>query len=354
MSTILQDRKGQILRILIEEYISRPVAVSSEAISRSSSLGLSPATIRNELAKLEETGYLTRPHTSSGSIPTDKGYRYYVETLLEIKELPQEQQARIRKVFHNEEREFDEWFRLAAAILAGLSQYFALVTEPKAPKSRLKHVELVLLRDYKALLIVVFDQARLRQQIVTFNSLVSQEELSLTAQKFTFILEGHTAPQIIKKKFELKPVEEQILNIILSLMDSGADIEFTETYIDGIRYILIYPELASNERTKKLMEMVEKKELEKLILPRIYTKRGIQVVIGDENPEEALKHCSIVISRYGIPGEIGGIIGLLGPTRMNYGWAISATRFLCSILSEFTNEIYGNPAQSRSKFKNYN
>lgn len=341
MDIILQERKELILKILVNEYISKAIPVSSEAISKNYSLGLSSATVRNELAILEESGYVVKPHTSAGSIPTDKGYRYFVESLLDIKEIPSEEQTRIRKSFRQEKREVDELFHLAATLLASLSQYFALVTLPKAPGSRLKHVEILLIRDCIALTILVLDQARLMQQLITFDYPVTQKELSLAAEKFNNNCAGMTVAEIVKNRFEPNHLEGQILPIILSLMEAGANLEFSEACVDGIRHILDHPELAKNEKTKTLLEMVERKTLEKEILPRLSTKLGIQVIIGDENPEDAMKHCSVIISRYGVPGEIGGIIGLLGPTRMNYGWAIPITRLLASILSEFTVEIYG-------------
>lgn len=351
MDTVLQERKELILKILVNEYIARAIPVSSDAISKNYSLGLSPATIRHEMARLEESGYVVKPHTSAGSVPTDKGYRYYVESLLDIKEVPPDEQTRIRRTFHQEKREVEELFHLAATLLAGLSQYFALVTLPKSPKSRLKHVEILLVKDYIALTILVLDQARLGQHLITFNYPVTQKELSLAAQKFNDIGEGLTTAEILKKKIELNHLEEQVLPIILSLMDAGENLEFSEAYVDGMRHILDHPEFARNEKTKGLLELVERNTLEKRILPKLSTKRGIQVIIGEENPEETMKHCSIIISRYGVPGEIGGIIGLLGPTRMNYGWAISVARFLTGILSEFTVEIYGTHNLVRTKHK---
>lgn len=350
MYSILQERKELILKILVNEYISKAVPVSSEIITRNYSLGFSSATIRNELAKLEELGYVAKPHTSAGSIPTDKGYRYYVESLLDVQEVPAEEQSKIRKSFHQDRRELDELFRLAAALLAGLSQYFALVTLPKASRTRLKHVELVLIREYIALIVLVLDQARLRQQLITFDFPVTQKELGLATDRLNEMYQGLTIAEIQKRDNELTHLEEEVLPVVVGLMDSGANQEFSEAYVDGIRHILHHPELARNEKTKNLLELVERKTLETQILPRLSTKRGIQVIIGEENPEEAMKHCSIVISRYGVPGEIGGIIGLLGPTRMNYSWAISITRFLTNVLSEFTVEVYGTRNLTRTKY----
>lgn len=351
MGNTLQERKELILKILVSEYISKAQPVASEAISKNYSLGLSPATIRNEMARLEEYGYIVKPHTSAGSVPTDKGYRYYVESLLEIREMPPEEQMKIRKTLQEEKREVDELFHLAATMLAGLCQYFALVTLPKSPKARLKHLELLLIRDYLALTILVLDQTKLTKHLITFNSPVTQKELNLVADKFNDIYEGLTISEITKKKVELSNLGEKILAVVVDMMEVGADFEFSEAYVDGIRHIVGHPELARNEKTKNLLEIVEQKILEKQILPRLSTRRGVQVIIGEENPEEAMKHCSIIISRYGVPGEMGGIIGLLGPTRMNYGRAISVTRFLTSILSEFTIEIYGTHNLIRTKYR---
>ena len=164
----LTPRREAVLKIIVGEYIATAVPVASDSIFRSHPLGVSPATIRNDMAYLEGDGYIARPHTSAGSEPTDKGYRYYVESLAKEVELSREEQYRIRKLFREVEEEFERWLKLAAAIVARLVRNAALVTFPKPRQCRFKHLELVALREFVALVVLVLSEAILKRQLFSF------------------------------------------------------------------------------------------------------------------------------------------------------------------------------------------
>ena len=173
----LSDRQQAVLRLVIEEYVNSATPISSKTISAGHSMGVSSATIRNEMATLEEMGYLTHPHTSAGRVPTEAGYRYFVQKLMEQIDLPIEEQRMINHQFHQARLELDQWLRLSAAVLAHTSQNASLVTAPKSERCYLKHLELISIQDDVALLILVLQGGLVKQQILTLDTAVDQNEL---------------------------------------------------------------------------------------------------------------------------------------------------------------------------------
>ena len=337
---MLTRRRDRILSIIIGEYISKGVPVSSDVVAKKG-LGVSPATIRNEMIELEGEGYLVQPHTSAGRIPTDKGYRHYIESLMSYARLSRDEQFLIRHQFHQVEKAVEEWTRLAAAILSGIVHNVALVTLPKPVEARLKHLELVALQESLVLLVLVLKEATLRQQMLTLEGNVSQEELSASAQKLTAAYGGLIASEIADKELKLSPVEEQVMKIVSELMRDEEGEEYEEPYIDGLRHMLRQPEFASSDKIAAIMEMLEQKSLLKSFLPRVLTGEGVRVVIGRENKENMMRDCSVILTKYGIPGEVGGAIGVVGPTRMEYQRAIPTVSFLSTVMSEMVSELYG-------------
>ena len=337
---MLTRRRDRILSIIIGEYISKGVPVSSDVVAKKG-LGVSPATIRNEMIELEGEGYLVQPHTSAGRIPTDKGYRHYIESLMSYARLSRDEQFLIRHQFHQVEKAVEEWTRLAAAILSGIVHNVALVTLPKPVEARLKHLELVALQESLVLLVLVLKEAKLRQQMLTLEGNVSQEELSASAQKLTAAYGGLIASEIADKELKLSPVEEQVMKIVSELMRDEEGEEYEEPYIDGLRHMLRQPEFASSDKIAAIMEMLEQKSLLKSFLPRVLTGEGVRVVIGRENKENMMRDCSVILTKYGIPGEVGGAIGVVGPTRMEYQRAIPTVSFLSTVMSEMVSELYG-------------
>ncbi len=337
---MLTPRRQRILNIIINEYISRGVPVSSDVVAHKG-LGVSPATIRNEMVELEEGGYITHPHTSAGRIPTDKGYRRYIESLMSYFRLSADEQFLIRHQFHQVEKAVEEWTRLAAAILSGMVHNAAIVTLPKPVEARLKHLELISLHELLALLVVVLREAKLRQQLLTLDEAVSQEELSASARKLTSVYSGLASSQIPAKNAKLCSVEKQVVEAMLQIMQVEEEEEYEEPYVDGLRHMLKQPEFASSGRMAAIMEVFEQRSMLRSFLPRVLTGEGVRVLIGRENKENVMRDCSVVITRYGIPGEVGGAIGVMGPTRMQYERAIPTVRFLSTVMSELVSELYG-------------
>ncbi len=338
---MLTERKESILNSIVGEYVARATPVASEYIARNYGLGISGATIRNEMAQLEEGGYVNRPHHSAGCIPTDKGYRFYVESLVGDRELPLTEQRLLQHLFQQVERELEEWLRLAARLLAYLVHNVAVVTLPKAAECRFKRLELVVLQDFLALFILILREAKLKQKFLPFDRAITQEELGAISDKLNAAYLGLTRSQISAKAIGLSPQEEQVTEALLGLMQVEDEHGYEKPYLDGLRHMLSQPEFVQSNRMLSLMELLEERSLLEAIVPQGLSHEGIQVIIGGENKEEAMRHCSVVITQYGIPGEISGAIGVVGPTRMRYGHTISSVNCLSSLLSGMMSQLYG-------------
>jgi heat-inducible transcriptional repressor len=336
---VLSPRSETILKSIVGQYITRAVPVPSQSIINDYELAVSPATIRNEMAHLEQEGYIIRPHPSAGSIPSDKGYRFYVETLSDI-ELPLAEQFLISHLFHQVEREMEEWLSLAATLTAQLVQNVAIVAMPKTSHCQFKHLELVALRESLALVVLVLQGARLKQQLLTFDKAIAQSELTKIANKLNKAYSGLSRAKIKEKKLKLSPAEKQVTDCLLNIMQAEDEQEFEPSRLDGLHFTLNQPEFRQGKRVLSLMEMVEGHNLLQSIAPQ-GLGGGVQVIIGKENKAEAIQDCSVVISRYGLPEEAEGIMGVVGPTRMPYARTISTVGYLSSVLNRLVAELYG-------------
>jgi heat-inducible transcriptional repressor len=336
---MLSPRTEIILKSIVGQYITRATPVPSQSIINDYELGVSAATIRNEMAYLEREGYINRPHPSAGSIPSDKGYRYYVESLTDIN-LPLAEQRLIGHLFHQVEGELGEWLRLAATLIAQLAQNMAVVTMPKPVGCQFKHLELVALQDSLALVVLVLRGARIKQQLITFDQIISQPELTAITNKLNAAYSGLTSTQIIAKNIDLFPTEQQLTDCLIKIMQAEDEQEYEEPYLNGWHFMLNQPEFIRSRRMLALMELVEHRNLLSAIVPRQLPSQGVQVIIGKENKAEAIHDFSVVISQYGLPKEAIGTIGVIGPTRMPYARAISTISYLSSVLSRLVAELY--------------
>ena len=336
---MLSDRAEKILKFIVGQYIIRAVPVPSQSIANDSELGVSSATIRNEVVRLEQEGYIIRPHPSAGSTPSDKGYRYYVESLKDVT-LSLSEQRLISHLFHQVERELEKWLSLAATLLAQQVQNVAVVTIPKSTDCRFKHLELVSLQDSLALVVIVLHGAKVRQQLIIFDQVIAQPELTTIANKLNAAFSDLTSQQMAAKDLELSPVEQQITDLLLNVMKTEEEQEYEEPYLDGWHFMLDQPEFTYSHQMLDLMELFEHRNLLPNIIPKKWESHKVQVIIGKENKFEAFHNFSVVISKYGVPYEAVGTIGVLGPTRMPYAHTISAVGYLSSLLSGLVSALY--------------
>ena len=334
------ERRASILRAIVGEYIQTAVPVASEVIVRRYNIGLSSATIRNEMAHLEDEGYIIRPHISAGGIPSDKGYRYYVESLGEGVELSMGERLLISHLFHQVEMRLEEWAQLAAVVLSRMVNSVAVITFPKATRCRLKHLELIPIHDLLGLLVVILGEAKLKQQLLFFERMVTQEEMAAISGKLNLAYSGLTWHEIMEKVIDLSLIEAHVSEMVVEIMRVEDEGEYEEPFLYGLHHILSQPEFSDTLRMMGIMEILEGRSLPRIIPPDVLALDGVQVIIGGENHDEAMRECSVVVTRYGIQGEASGAVMVVGPKRMQYSRAIPTVRYLGSVLGDLLGGLY--------------
>jgi len=336
----LTSRQQLILGLVVKEYIQGAQPVSSKTIEIYG-LGVGSATIRNEMAFLEEEGYLTHPHTSAGRVPTDKGYRYFVEHLMRESHLPLEDQRTIQHQFHQVGVDLEQWMRLAASVLAHTSEAAALVTSPRTDACRLKHVEMISLYETMALLIVVLEGGMIRQQILTLDEVMAQETLAQIANRLNDLCKGASALRVATRRPLIGAFEQQVLDVIVQIMKRVDDQGSMRLYRDGLLNILHQPEFSVPEHARQVVHLLEDRTTLEQFLTEMLEVGGVQVIIGGEGRWNELKEYSLVVSPYGVSGEATGALGVMGPMRMPYSRVISTVRYVAGLMSDLFGELYG-------------
>ncbi|MEW5986139.1 MAG: heat-inducible transcriptional repressor HrcA [Chloroflexota bacterium] len=334
----LSERQEQILGLLVQTYVETGLPVGSKTLVERFVLDISPATVRHELAALDEAGYVTQIHTSGGRIPTEFGYRYFVQRLLRDFELPVTEQQMIRHQFHQARTEMEQWMRLAAAILARTSQGASLVTAPRPRQNRFKHLELISTQGRLVLLILVLFGGEVKQQMLTLAEPASQARLSQAAERLNALLEGLSLGDLQARLGQLSGLEEDIARLVLDVIQRADERGLNSFYHDGLLNLL------NDESTRQAVRVLEERTLLSMVLAEMLETAGagVQVVIGGEGRWAALKDCALILSRYGVNGELSGEVAVLGPTRMPYGRNISAVRYVADLMSGFVHEYYVN------------
>ena len=345
---MLTQRAGSVLNILVNEYISTANPVASDEIARLSPTRVSPATVRNAMSLLAEEGYISRPHVSAGAVPLDRGYRYHVETLEEVPPLPESVRQQIHQDFDRSDADLAELSRRCALILSRITTNMAIVTVPQARLPRVKHIQLVYLDEYSALLILVLQDARLLRRLLTLDEPIDQEALNQSANYLNDRLGGQSLPEVEGIPGDFGPISERVKQSTLSLLREADAYSIPEHYVDGLRWLLNQPEMAQGSHARELVELLEEQVLLDSLLSEQPETGDIAVFIGGENMEEPLRPFGVILCRYGIPQQASGTICVIGPTRMSYAGAISGVGFLSSLMSRLVLELYGGrpgPAQ---------
>ena len=345
----LDERKMKILKAIISTYLETGEPVGSRTIARDSDLHLSSATIRNEMADLEELGYILQPHTSAGRIPSDLGYRYYVDRLMEEKETElmarenekrSEQQALLQKMDRME-----EVLKNVADVLAANTNYATLVTTPQIKESKLKFIQLSMVDSRRLLAVIVVGNDTVKNLLMNIEDPLSNDEVLKLNILLNSFLQGLTLNDINLELVHTMKVQagmhagilEGIFNGIVEAIHEANDMEI---YTSGATNMLKYPELMSPEHTTALLNtLVEKKALVKLVDDTVNQeeKHGIQVYIGNETPVQSLKDCSIVTATYELEEGGTGTIGIIGPKRMDYRKVVRTLKNLTDDLDEIFN-----------------
>lgn len=336
MFDALAARQEKVLELVIRTYIETGLPVGSKTLVEQHNLDVSSATVRNDLAALSEMGYLTQMHTSGGRVPTEQGYRYFVQKLLGDFRLPYNEQKMIEHQFHQARLDINQWMRLAAAILARVSMGASFVTAPRYQISRFKHVQLISTQGRFVLMVLVLHGGDVKQQMLTLAEPVTQTELTAVANRLNTIFPDKTYEEIAAKASVLDDaLSEDVTKLILDSLQRSNRQPLADFYRDGLMNIV------DDEGTRQAVRVLEERTLLADVLSEMQvTPGGIQVVIGGEGRWEELKDCSIILSRYGVPDEFSGTVAVLGPTRMPYGRNVAAVRYVANLMSGFIDEYY--------------
>ena len=328
---MLDDRKAAILRAVVEEYISTADPVGSARVAQASEVAVSPATVRNEMAVLEREGYLVQPHTSAGRIPTDKGYRYFVDQLSGPGSLEPSKRQQVSQFFAQAHGQLEQMLADTSQLLAGLTDYAAVVLGPSHEAAVVRSIQVVGLSSRVALVVAVLSNGVVERRQVEFDSDVSEGTLARVSSRLSEVLVGQTfgAPQEPPKTGS--PEGDMVAGLALGSLLEGPDAESDHVFVGGVSRMAQAFEAVDTVR--KVLRTLEQQYVVVGLL-RNLMDQGVSVAIGAEHGVQQLAECSIVVAPYEVEGERLGTIGVLGPTRMHYPEALSAVAVVSKRLGE--------------------
>ncbi|HEY7032809.1 MAG TPA: heat-inducible transcriptional repressor HrcA [Thermomicrobiales bacterium] len=335
----LTARQRAILELIVHEYVQTGRAVGSKTLTERYPVGVSSATIRNEMAELESAGYISHLHTSGGRVPTDQGYRYYVRHLMRAPELPAGEQIMIRHQFRQAEVQLEGWMELAATTLAEIAGNVSVVTAPRTLVARLRHFELISLQPRLALLILVTLESTVRQVMIHLSEPVGQDRLSRLADALVPDLRGLTAEEIAARVRGNDELTRQVIDHLQATLHSMDAAEQTAVRHSGLENILGTHDLGEGD-LHHVLGLLRGGGFLTAVLPALAPRSDVQVFIGDENLPDELRRFGLVLSTYGVEDVVTGILGVLGPTRMSYWRTISTVRYMARLMSDLMADLY--------------
>ena len=337
----LTRRQEDILAFIVKTYTTTPEPVSSKYLMENSALGVSSATIRNEMAVLEDQGFINAPHTSAGRVPTERGYRYFVRRLLDNSELSLTEQTHITERMQETPLATEQWMRLAATVLARTVQSAALVTPPVSETSRFKHVELISIQGRLVLMVLVLRSGNVHQQMLNLAESLAQSILSDSAQRVNDICLDLTANEVRMKSVQLDLLEREIAELAADVMDRADTQQVRIVYRDGLSGVINH--FHGNIGAQQAVRVFEERAVLNMILSEVLTHNAddVQVFIAGDGRWEELNHLTMILSRYGIPGQTTGALGVIGPTHLNYGRAISTVRYMSNLMTNMLVKLFG-------------
>ena len=344
----LNERKKLILQAIIDEYIGSAEPVGSRVISKRNELGLSSATIRNEMADLEEMGFLIQPHTSAGRIPSDAGYRFYVNSLMHRYKLGVEAIEKLQNELAGRISRLDRAIMRAGYLAARMTDYTTFITAPVSEKTEIKKLDLVPVSDDTLMIIIVTRTVKSR----AIKASLTGEQAAEFAKILNLSLAGRTASDInyeVIRDIEnvcqnkLNIEYKTIINILNFVYESIGETDDGEIYIENAKSILNYPEYRDVDKAKEIFSFLEDKNNLKKLLSESDSD-GVRAKIGKENEPEILKDCSLVTVNYSLDGKASGKIGVIGPKRMNYSQVFASL----DLISQEIDKLIGYISQSDS------
>lgn len=339
----LDERKMKILQAIIRNYLETGEPVGSRTISKYTDLNLSSATIRNEMADLEELGYIVQPHTSAGRIPSDKGYRLYVDHMMEEKEREVEE---LREILLEREDKMDHLLKQVAKVLAQNTNYATMISAPQIHRNKVKFIQLSRMDANQILAVIVIEGNVIKNNILSVEDELSDETLLKLNILLNTHLNGLSLEEInlsmITAMKQQAGIHSSIIgNVIDAVAEAIKADEDLEIYTSGANNIFKYPELADNQKASELINTFEEKQLlNELVVDRLAdeSNTGIQIYIGDETPVKTMKDCSVVTATYELEEGMKGTIGIIGPKRMDYDKVVGTLKTLMHQLDELYNK----------------
>lgn len=342
----LSERKHTILRAIIQNYLETGEPVGSRTLSKSTDLKLSSATIRNEMADLEDLGYIFQPHTSAGRIPSDKGYRLYVDMLMQDKEQELEE---IKSVMLEKTDRVEKVLKQAAKVLAANTNYATMVSSPVSRGNTLKFIQLSQVDASQIVAVIVMNGNVIKNKIIDVGEMLGNETLLKLNMLLNTTLNGMSIEAInLGLIARLKEQAGIHSNVISDVLDAVADIihveDDMEIYTSGATNIFKYPELSDKESAQEILNAFEEKQqLAELVTETLSSEEnhGIQVYIGDEAPVKTMRDCSVVTATYDLGDGMKGTIGIIGPKRMDYEHVMKTLKTLQSKLDAINKKDSG-------------
>lgn len=340
----MKARKKKILEAIIKDYINTAEPVGSRALSKRYNLGVSPATIRNEMADLEDMGYLIQPHTSSGRIPTQKAYRYYVDEIMQIKKLGEAIRRDIHLGYINGPHEIEHTINHTAEVLSDMTNYTSVVLSPRVSRFNCKHVQIVPLIRTRILMVVVTVEGIAKNFEMNLSEEID-DTMTLHLTNAVNSIMRHVVfqditPDIVDKLHDLSETELKLLREIIPELRDFLFQDASDVTAVGVTNLFNYPEFSDVDSIKNLVDVVQTKPLlAKVMMDNKDGNKIIHVSIGDENNNEQLKEFSIMTSTYEVDGNTMGAFGVIGPTRMSYSKVSSLLNVIRQEINDTINKL---------------
>ena len=343
----LTSRQEIILSCIVQAYSERPEPVSSQHLVERYKLNFSSATVRNEMAQLEELGYIAAPHTSAGRLPTAAGFRYFVRRLLQTRSLTRGEQSHISERVGTLQAGMEQWMRRTAALLARSVQTASIVTPPIAQTNAFKHVELISIQGRLALMVLVLHSGSVHQRMLTLADAVPQAQLAEAARRVNELCAGLGARQVRLRGINLPMLEREVAELTAELIETADSDQARFIYRDGLSRII--ESFADEEGAQQAIRILEEHTVLNALLNDLLERLpagaqsdavDVKVVIAGDGRYQDLNRLSMVLSRYGDPEKMSGAIGVLGPTHINYGRAISTVRYVSNLMTNVLATLY--------------
>ncbi len=339
MAADLNERGRLILEAIIEDYIDSAEPIGSRSVTRRHQMGLSPATVRNVMADLEEMGYLVSPHTSAGRIPTGKGYRFYIDSLLQIRQLTLQEKMKLEQQYRFKGLRIEELLQEAGKALSAISSYTGIVMAPRLATTVFRHIEFIRLSQGKILVVFVSQSGLVQNKIIELEEPIGQEELERITNYLNHTLTGKTIQEIKEMILDEMAQEKALYNQMLkrALMLSGEALKDElggQVFIEGASNIMEQPEFYDLEKMKRLFRTFEQKSLLVDLLDKSQKAEGVQIFIGSATEYTEIEGCSLITSTYSNRQGTIGTLGVIGPNRMPYSMVIPIVDYTAKLVSQ--------------------